>query len=224
MEEFIEELSRILKNWPSEAKWSMNQISMYTRIDSDQISTWVSQALGKHHDVDSTISYDEACLVLEKLENASNTGSRIGGFDSTASKEAGIAFAQLKSRLQKNFQEKDWRKAYKNLSYFLGTTGDKLNLEDRLEAYGECLRLGLKAEINIGEMGKWLHDCLDFTLEDGSEQSTFEALDLIDAYGEDFLNLQGHKIIEEALVKITPQADRHQLRSNLLEIKENLFK
>jgi hypothetical protein len=98
-------------------------------------------------------------------------------------------------------QAKDWRTAYKTLSYFVGRYEKNIDQALLVSLCGDCIRLGQKAGCNIQELGSWLRKAVDSAAISGNADAIEDALDFLDAYGQQFASdMQGvgGKIINNA--------------------------
>jgi hypothetical protein len=206
---FVIELERIIKAWPERAVWAISQISMYTQMDAKQVAKWISAAMGKELDIQDRLTLDEGEQVLETLREISEKGDYLPSFTESQTKSSS-SFAIMRSKLAPLLQAKNWRQAYKNLSYYMSQNSRSLPVNDRIEGSAECLRTGVKAEISTGELASWLQAGIDASLEDKTARGVDDAVDLLDAYGNIFVDDKNNNFLEEIFKKIKIVAEQHK--------------
>ena len=220
---FVTELTRILNNWPEKASWAVSQIAMYTQVDSKLVTKWLSSALGKDLDLTDRLTLENGEEALDKLRALVDSGERIPGAGNDVAKNALAALEAARKKLAPLLQEKNWRQSYKNFSFFMGQHGQALPVEEKLECCAECLRLGLKANISNQELAGWLRQGVDTSLGDKTVRGVDEALDLIDAYGDQFLNGANNNFLQELFKKISTVAKDHGIQDKVAASQKELM-
>jgi hypothetical protein len=220
---FVTELTRILNNWPEKASWAVSQIAMYTQVDSKLVTKWLSSALGKDLDLTDRLTLENGEEALDKLRALVDSGERIPGAGSDIAKNALAALEAARKKLAPLLQEKNWRQSYKNFSFFMGQHGQALPVEEKLECCAECLRLGLKANISNQELAGWLRQGVDTSLGDKTVRGVEEALDLIDAYGDQFHNGGNNSFLQELFKKISVVAKDHGIQDKVAASQKELM-
>ena len=221
---FATELTRILKTWPENAPWAVSQIAMYTQLDAKQVTKWLSSALGRDLELQDRLSMADGELALEKIRSVIASGEHLPGVGNEAVKNALASLTTMRKKLAPLLQEKNWRQSYKNLSYFMGQHARALPVNERLECCAECLRIGVKAGISNQEMAAWLRHGIDASLEDKTVRGIDDALDLIDAYGEEFQDSGRESFFQELFKKIMSVAKEHHLEDKVSAFQEEFLK
>ena len=223
LKNFLPELERIIKTWPEHVDWQVSQIAMYTHFSGDEVAKWFSVGLGRQIDEHERVSVADGESVLAKMQDVLAKGEQISTkvFGDEA-RAAADAFQKIKQKLLPSIAKKEWRSAYKNLSYFMGQHQNNLALEPVLEAYGECLRLGIKAELPKQELFVWLKNGIEICLEEKTRKGAEDALDLIDAYGDPFVENGKAPLLEPFFNKIIKIENNPALESRVSEVKEGL--
>ena len=223
LSEFVTEMDRVLIKWPESAKWSLGMIGTYTGAAPEHIQLWVNHALEGSFDSESVIDRDQGQQCFERLkdavENETEISHRVPG---KTDKVLEDKYQVLKTQLTGLAAKKDWARAYKNLSRFVGEFNSKLTAETQIEALGDCLRYGTKAEVSHGELVQWLKQGVVICSEDKTQQSTEEALDFIEGYADYFIENGNRQIIETLFGSLSDYIAEFDLSLHLQEIKDEL--
>lgn len=220
---FVEELDRVVAKWPDNAVWTVSMVAAYTGASQDEAEVWFSFGLETSLDFQTRLTADQGRHATARLKEAVRDGAHVHRVETRAVAEATTArYQALKSRLRELAAEKDWRRAYKNLSNFVAQEGDRLTFEDQIEALGDCLRYGTKGEVAAGDLVQWIKKGVEVSLIDGSKQGAEDALDFIEAYGDYFVE-QGNKlIIETLLTSLDKPIEQFSLGDRRLEVREEV--
>ncbi len=108
----------------------------------------------------------------------------------------------------------DYHKAFRTLTYFVGEFERDLPDDVIVTTCSDAIRFGIKAKENIQELGRWLQKAVATSMKVQGRNSVEEALDLLDAYGEHFLNEgsgKGSLIVGNILAALEEPAARFEL-------------
>lgn len=226
MLDFMIELERVLKIWPDNVKWNLVQIAEYTNTKVHFVVEGLSEVLNKSLDVHEPLSYNEVAkahaLLMEKNRGALETRRRdemqaiekaIDGFDKTMEK---VRVMQA---------SKNWRGAYRTLSYFYGNQKERLPTEIIVSICDECLRLGAKGDANFQEMSQWLRIGIQALINSPNREVIEDALDLIDAYGDYFTAApqgKGEQFLTNIFLALKPAAMEFNLTPRFNDVANGL--
>jgi len=221
--EFNEHLARILGKWPDSANWSVSMIAAYTTAEPDEVQKWCSYALEMPLEYQTTLDLSQGELCLKRLteahENDLHISDRLPGKVDVG---AETKYKSLKTNLLKLASEKDWPRAYRNLSRFLGEFCDSLSLDSQVEALGDCIRYGTKAKESVGDLVLWLKKGVAVCAIDQGQEGVESALDFIEAYGDYFIANGNRQIVETQIEGLSNLIAKYQLEDHLREIREEL--
>ena len=203
MIEFLYKINELLTTWQPDQQKSLEAISSHMNISLPHIIQYLSETLEKEFEVTDSLSFDEAMgtyLVLSRKLKAEIKEHE----KKLATERAKIAqlYEQLIIRVSNMQIEKQWYQAFRSLTYFAGQHTANMIKETRIELCSEIVRVGLKAFANIQEIGYWLQKAVHYAIEEQDTEGFDEALDILDAYAESFLNEktgQGAKLIRNIL-------------------------
>ena len=224
MLDFICELDAIMNKWPEDVDWNIPMIADYTGTAIPQVVDYLSDALGKELEVNETISYADGTRALNVLKKRMETQLAARARRAQERRDKAIRAYDLNmDKIRVLLVTKNWRSAYRTMSYFLGRYETSLPEELLLSAYSECLRLGTKAEANLQELGYWLRKAVCQGVANPNRDTLEDALDFVDAFGEYFVQAnaeKGRKLlasvieeIEEPISVFDLTAEYHDLRS-----------
>jgi hypothetical protein len=80
--------------------------------------------------------------------------------------------------------------------------------------YGDCLRLGIKAQINLQELSVWLKKGIESALKNPSQEALEEAFDFISAYSDFFMrdtDGKGKRVLSSVLSSVQQTAVSFEL-------------
>ncbi len=223
LSKFVIEMDRILVKWPENADWSLAMIGTYTGAEPEHIQLWVNHALEGAYEPESVIGRDQGHQCYLRLKDAVEKGTEISHrVPGKTDKAVEDKYQALKTQLTGLAAKKDWGRAYKNLSMFVGEFSSKLSVETQVEALGDCLRYGSKAEVSPGELVPWLKKGVTICSEDKTQQSTEEALDFIEGYGDYFIANGNRKIVETLIGGLEEFIAKFDLAHHVQEVREEL--
>lgn len=200
---FVLEFERVIGKWPENTPWTISQIADYTNASVSTAVDAISTSLNREFDIQETISATEGRLVLQCLRErmSRQLDARLRKIQSE--KDAAMRSYDLTmDSIRVSQQAKDWRTAYKTLSYFVGRYEKNIDQHLLVSLCGDCIRLGQKAGCNVQELGSWMRKAVESAALSGSPDAVEDALDFIDAYGEIFMADSqgvGGKILTNAL-------------------------
>lgn len=188
MIDFVYKLKDILPDWPLDSKLTLEQISHATKTSVPHVIQYFSDGLQKSIDVTDRISHDEAKLALSQLcvELRSELEQRSRELEAKQNRTV-KAFHRMMMKVRPQMQNHQWRTVFRTLSYFAGENRDYLPDEYLTTLCSDIIRIGIKADENIQELGRWLEIAVAVSLHQNSRFGVEEALDFIDVYSEFFI-------------------------------------
>ena len=133
---FIEKLERAITRWPDNIMWGVVQLSSYTTYPTDEVLSWLNQGSDKTIESDDFLKREDVQTISERLKKNQVSIKK------AQAKKYLESLIQIKEKIRLYTMQKDWRKAYQSLSYFLGEKFEELSFDDKLELLNESLRLG----------------------------------------------------------------------------------
>lgn len=223
---FLLELERVLKLWPDNVKWSLVDIAEKTDSKVPHVVECISEVLNKSLDVHEPLTYNEvnkAHMVL--MDRKRPELEALKQREKLAVQKSIDSFAQTMDKIRIMEITRNWRSAYKTLNYFYGIHNTRLPVEDKVIICNECLRLGIKEQINFQELSQWLKRGIQHLLSSPSTTSIEDALDFLDAYGDYFLSEprgKGEKFLTNMFLLLKPSAMEFDLSVKLNEVAREL--
>lgn len=215
MIDFVYKLGSILPNWPSGNKLSLQQISQNTETTIPHLIQYLSDGLGKDIDIAAMLSIDEAQEALHNLSNRIRPQLEAREKALAMKRNKTIkSYDRMMVRVRAQMQSKNWHSVFRTLSYFTGENRDFLPDDYLTTLCSDIVRIGVKAQENIQELGRWLEMGIAVAMHRHSKDGIEEALDLIDAYGEHFLTEEtgkGALILGNLLAALEEPAARYEL-------------
>lgn len=213
--DFICELERILGKWPTSSTKTLAQIADETGVAVPQVVDYLSDALDRELEVHEALSQADASQAFTLLRDRMATQLAARERRLSERREKAIrAYDVTMEKVRVLQAAKNWRSAYKTMSYYAGRHEKDVSDELMLSLCGECLRLGIKAETNLQELSLWLRKgvaaCLAATTPDAIEG----AVDFIDAYGDHFVEdptMGGRRLLGSVLDSVKLQAEAMSL-------------
>lgn len=189
MLDFIFELEKVIAKWPDSATWTLAQVSDYTGASIPLVVDIMSDVLDREIEVHETVTHTEAAKVLSTLRDrmAGQIVARQKRLDAQRQK-AMIAYDGAMEKVRVLQMGRNWRSAYKTLSYFVGGHEKDLPADLLSSLCGDCIRLGLKSEANLQELSQWVRKGVAACLTQNTAEGVEDAFDFIDAYGADLLD------------------------------------
>lgn len=200
MLEFMKKLEEMVNEWPDQTKISLVQISDRTNCPVPVVLETISSVLPKITDVHEPIARKDVDLALNSLRQRLMPEIEAQRQrDHRRRTRTRKAFEDLMLKINEYQSMREWRKAYKSISYFTGLRKPDMDNEILLTACNECLRLGIKAGANMQELSQWLRTGVQTALKTPSLIGLDDAIDFIDAYSDYFLEqdeVRGRKLLE----------------------------
>ena len=189
MLDFVYKLNEVLPIWPQTNKWSMVQISKVTNTSMPHVIQFFSEGLARELDLESAITLDEANRALDLLKK--RLKSEIEEREKILAERrasAILAYERIMVRVSSLQAQHKWHSAFKTLSYFIGQYEEELNCDGLVAVYSEAIRTGIKSNTNMQELSLCLQKAIAIAMSQKTKEGIEDAIDLIDAYGEFFLN------------------------------------
>ena len=215
MLDFICELERVMAKWPENDSWTLAHIADHTGSGVPQVVDILSDTLERELEVHETLTHAEALKVLTTLKErmSGELAARQRRLDQRRDK-AVQAFDLTMDKVRILQSTKNWRNAYKTLSYYVGCHEKDLPKDLMLTLCGECLRLGIKSEANLQELSQWLRKGVAACISLQSPDAMEDALDFLDAYSDHFMTSSsepGKRLIVHVLESVKTHATIHDL-------------
>jgi hypothetical protein len=208
MLDFIFELEKVIAKWPDSATWTLAQVSDYTGASIPLVVDIMSDVLDREIEVHETVTHTEAAKVLSTLRDrmAGQIVARQKRLDARRQK-AMIAYDGAMEKVRVLQMGRNWRSAYKTLSYFVGCHEKDLPADLLSSLCGDCIRLGLKSEANLQELSQWVRKGVAACLTQNTAEGVEDAFDFIDAYGADLLDSDnGRRLVTNVMDLIRTDA------------------
>ena len=225
MVDFILALGEVINNWPENTKLTLGQISQQTKVSMPQVVEAMSYGLDRALDVHEPLSFKDTDRCHNNLRQRMHAELIARArFDEDLRRRTSDAFTLMYDKVRSMQAMKNWRGAFRTLSYFLGTHEKNLPREHMIPATEECVRLGIKAQLNLQEITVWFGKCIELIVQRPSSETLTEALDVIDTYGEEIkaLSPSGAVYIQAMIQKLARPAVELQAGAKLVEVCDSL--
>ncbi len=201
MLDFIFKLRGTFTDWLPQTRWTFVQISEKSGENIDHIVDVLSDVLGVEYDLGASVTREDVEKALEILKERVRPELEAMEKDQKVRRDKAVRTYDITMEKIRVLQHtKNWPSAYRTLSNFVGTHEADLSVEMLLSLFGECLRLGIKSNENIQELGRWLRKAIDLCVTPPTKDGLMDALDFIDAYGEHFYtDSNGRRLISSIL-------------------------
>ena len=226
MLDFMLKLEDVLKIWPDNTKWSVVEIAERTRTKVPHTVEYLSEALSKNLEIHDPMSFNEAtkahAFIMEKKRGELEARRRQELRDI---EKAVASYSHAMEKVRQMEQKKNWRGAYRTLSYFYGIHKNKLPAEILVQICDDSLRLGIKESINFQELSQWLSRAIQTLMKYPNTTGIEEALDFLDAYGEYFLTnpqKRGEVFLMNFFLNLKPAAMEFDLVDRFNDIAREL--
>ena len=185
MLDFIFALERFIQKWPGATQFTIYQIAELTKTQIAVSVDALAVALNRELDVQDVITLDDAKKALVDLVDRMQVQLAARRKRADQRRDQAVnAYDSTMEKVRVLQMDKNWRNAYKTLGYFAGRFEADLPGEILLTICGDCIRLGVRAGVNLQELGHWFKKGLDLSVTNLSRESIAEAIDFIDAYGD----------------------------------------
>jgi hypothetical protein len=226
MLDFLLELDQLLKLWPDNTKQSLVDIAEQTATKVPHVVGCMSEVLPKCMDVHEPLTFNEVSKAhIALMDRHRGELEAMRQRQRQAVEQSILAFDKAMDKVHLMEAAKNWRGAYKTLTYFYGMHNERLPSEYVVSICNECLRLGIKESINFQELSQWLKRGIHCLLNAPGSETIEDALDFIDAYGDYFLTEskgRGEKFLTNIFLLLKPAAMEFDLSSKLNEIAQEL--
>jgi hypothetical protein len=224
---FVLEFERVITKWPENTPWTIAQLADYTNSTVSTAVDAVSTSLNREFDIQETISLAEGRQVLQAIRERLSRQLEARQRKIQSDREAAMrAYDLTMDRIRVTQQAKDWRTAYKTLSYFVGRYEKNIDHHLLVSLCGDLIRLGQKAQCNIQELGAWMRKVIECAALSGSPEAVEDAIDFVDAYGEIFAadrNGIGGKILINAFNLLEIPAMDYNLSGQLSSVQTQVM-
>ena len=215
MLDFVLEFDRVIGRWPENTPWTIAQIADYTNSSVSTAVDAISTTLNREFDLQETITATEGRQVLTILKERMQRQIEARDRKIQADRDAAMRSYDLTMEsIRVSQMAKEWRSAYKTLSYFVGRYEKNISRDLLVTLCGDCIRLGVKAGYPVQELGQWLRKAIEGAAFSGNADAVEDAIDFLDAYQEIFakdLTGIGGKIRSSALLVLEIPAMDHNL-------------
>ena len=226
MLDFLLNLEHLLKVWPDNAKWTIAQIAEKTATQVAHVHEYMTTALNKPIDIHDPLTFSEvtkAQIIISERQKAQIEARRRE--EEQAIESAIRAYDLVQEKMRVMLAAKNWRGAYKTLNYFYGVNRKFLPYDMITLVCDNCLRIGIKAQINFQELSGWLRLGIETLMHAPSSTNLEDALDFLDAYGEYFLDDpkgKGEQLMVNLFLTLKPSAMEFELTPRFNEVAGEL--
>ena len=127
MLDFIIALEKMLKLWPDNVKWSLVQIAEQTNMKVPYVVEAICDALCKSIEVHDPLSFNDVNKALSALKDQHRIEiEMLRKREMEQVQKAVDSFDTLCEKIRVMERSKNWRGAYKTLSYFYGMNEKRL--------------------------------------------------------------------------------------------------
>lgn len=226
MLDFIFKMEKVFSDWLPNTKWTFSQLAEKSEQSLDHVVDVLSDVLGIEFDMTGTITREdvEKALILLKERVRPQLEAHQNAILQRQEK-AIRAYDVAMDKIRVLQQAKNWSSAYRTLSNYIGSCEVDLPDDMLLILYGEALRVGIKSNENLQELGRWLNKAISICCDPPSKDGLEEALDFIDAYGDYFYNDQnanGRKFISNMLKNLKEPVGEFGLSPIYTDLIKNL--
>jgi hypothetical protein len=228
MLDFICELDRVIIKWPADASWTLTQVADATNASVTQVVDLLSDTLDRELEVAETVTRMEAEKALGILKERMSGELAARERQTAARRDKAIkAYDAAMDKVRALQVTKNWRSAYKTLSYYVGLHERDIPEDMLFTLCGECIRLGTKAEANTQELSQWLRKGVATCLKASSPQAVEDAIDFIDASSDAFMAdgldaERGRRLIGNVVESIREHAESFNMTSQLAHLTKEL--
>ena len=227
MIDFIYRLNDMIPSWPHGTRWTLAHISEVTDTSVPHVLQYLSEGLGREVDIAGLISSDEA------LEAINNLSQKIRPEIEERERQiaqrrahALTAFDRIMDKVRIMQAQGNWHGTFRTLSYFAGQHQDDLPRDVLITLCSDAVRAGIKSGANMQELGQWLQKAVATAMSSHTKDGVEEALDLIDAYGDYFLNEDSGKgalLLGNILAALEESAARYELWEQYKNLVDQLY-
>jgi hypothetical protein len=223
---FVLELDRVISRWPENAHWTVAQLADYTNSPISVAVDAVSTTLNREFDLHETISQSDGKQILVALRDRLSRQLEQRQRKIQADRDAALkAYELTMESIRVSQAAKDFRTAYKTLSYFVGRYHKNLDVPLLVSVCGDCIRIGQKSGANVQELGLWMRRAINAAALSCHQDNIEDALDFIDAYAEPFSQDKsgiGAKILQTAVTTLQSPAFECNLAAEWSHLQTSL--
>lgn len=227
MIDFVYKLKAMIPNWPAGSRVSIQQLAQSTETSIPHIIQYLTDGLGKDIDIAAMLSSEEASEALHNLSNRIRPQLEARE-KALAEKRARTikAYDRMMGKVRMQLSVKNWHTSFRTMTYFAGENRDYLPDDYLTTLCSDIVRIGIKSNENIQELGRWLEMGVAVAIHRHSKDGIEEALDLIDAYGDNFLNEESGKgalILGNLLAALEEPSARFELWEEYKSLINQLY-
>lgn len=215
MIDFIFRLTNVMPHWAMGSELTLGEIAEATETSVPRVLQYLTEGLSRDIDVVGTISTEDTSkalhLLTKKMQPQIEARERL---INARREKAAKAYDRMMDKVRIFLSEQNLYSAYKTITYFAGQYSENLPKEIFITACSDAVRIGIKAETNIQELGLWLQKAVANAMSFETREGMEEALDLVDAYGEYFLSEdtgKGVLLLNNILAALEEPAARYEL-------------
>ena len=227
MIDFIYKANEVINNWSVHDKWTVHKLAEATETSLPHVLQYLNEGLGKEVEISGTVSSGELFEAVALLRRRYKDQIEERERKKAESRRKTIrAFDLVMNKIRLAQSESKWTHAYKTLCYFAGQYEDELPREYTTTLCSDLIRMGIRANVNIQEISRWLQKGVSVAMSHQNRDGVSEALDLIDAYGEYFLNedsTKGPLLLGSVLAAIEEPAARYELWEDYKTLVNQLY-
>ncbi|MFK7872144.1 MAG: hypothetical protein AB8C84_03090 [Oligoflexales bacterium] len=227
MIEFLYRLSDALPSWEPDAEWSLARVSEETQTSVSYVLQCFSDVLERDFDITESMTLKDAARVVEVLRDRCR--DEIVQRERFAEQKRHVAveaYDRAMDRLRVTLYRKQWYSAFRGLCYFTGQYEENLPRELVVNLCSEIVRVGIKSDANIQELGRWLEHGVSVSMTAQSREGVEDALDLVDAYAAHFLDEvsgNGMRLLGNILAILEEPSARFELWQQYKDLVDGLY-
>lgn len=230
MIDFIFKFRKLCSSWQKDSSrsYGIKELSAKLDIELPYLYKYLEESEFLILNHDKKISFKDGKKILAVLMQKNSFA--IKKKEQQLEKEARETQVFYDKALVKNHQlqlQNDWDGSFRNLCYFAGEHGKRLSKENFVNLCSNIIRSGIRSKgANLQEISLWLKKAVEKSLEDYSQESLEDALDLIETYSNYFMQERtgkGMKALIDILGLIETPACELQLWQAYKSCADNIF-
>ncbi len=185
---FIDNLEKLVISWPQSNKLSIPQIADHTATPVPKVIMYLGEAADHTYDLQDTMNQSDLIEHLDRLKTMKAKDLEQRARELAAVRQKAFeSYEQTMEKVRVQETAKNWRGAFKNLTYFIGENERCVSREILFSAVNDALRLGIKANMNMQELGFWFKKLVVAALERPTFDTMCDLYEYFDAFGLHFL-------------------------------------
>lgn len=227
MIDFIFRANDVVSSFPTNEKWSIQELSKLTETSVPNVLQYLNEGLSRDFDVGEPVLCSEvfeAINLLQKRYRAElNEHERLVRAEQERAVES---YHKVMKKVLSLQVQKMWDQAYKTLCYFSGEFDKTLPPDYKTTICNDIVRLGIRCNASIQDISHWLEKGVSVAMSYKSRDGVAEALDFIDAYGEFFLRENSGKgplLMGNILAAIEEPSARYELWEEYKALLNQLY-